>query len=148
MSNIPASNPNQPNDEIYLTDRWSHLNKLEKKYLKEAMKAYDKIIESEDDILKIANRYQLNFEDIERAKQYAFGKGVLQNQFIPDLRMAESWERMTLGEEIDSDEVLLKHEILESDLVINQGLNQLDAHKIAQNEYPWSIIITKGDKQK
>lgn len=62
------------------------------------MKAYDKIIESEDDILKIANRYQLNFEDIERAKQYAFGKGVLQNQFIPDLRMAQSWERMTLGE--------------------------------------------------
>ncbi len=148
MSNIPASNPNQPNDEIYFADRWSHLNQLERKYLKAAMKAYDKIIESEDDILKIANRYQLNFEDIERAKQYAFGKGVLQNQFIPDLRMAQSWERMTLGEEIDNDEVLLKHEILESDLVINQGLNQLDAHKIAQNEYPWSIIITKGDKQK
>ena len=148
MSNIPASNPNQPNDEIYLTDRWSHLNKLEKKYLKAAMKAYDKIIESEDDILKIANRYQLNFEDIERAKQYAFGKGVLENQFIPDLQMAQSWERMASGEEIDSDEVLLKHEIRESDLVINQGLNQLDAHKIAQNEYPWSIIITKGDKQK
>jgi hypothetical protein len=57
--------------------------------------------------------------------------------------MAESWERMTLGEEIDSDEVLLKHEILESDLVINQGMNQLDAHKIAQNKYPWSIMITK-----
>ena len=148
MSNIPASNPNQPNDEIYLTDRWSHLNKLEKKYLKEAMKTYDKIIKSKDDILKIANRYQLNSEDIERAKQYAFGKGVLQNKFIPDLRMAQSWERMALGEEINSDEVLLKHEILESDLVINQGLNQLDAHKIAQNEYPWSIIITKGDKQK
>ena len=148
MSNIPASNLNQPNYEIYLTDRWSHLNKLEKKYLKEAMKTYDKIIESKDDILKIANRYQLNSEDIERAKQYAFGKGVLQNKFIPDLRMAQSWERMALGEEINSDEVLLKHEILESDLVINQGLNQLDAHKIAQNEYPWSIIITKGDKQK
>jgi len=69
LSNIPASNPNQPNDKIYLTDRWSHLNKLEKKYLKEAMKAYDKIIESEDDILKIANRYQLNFEDIEKSEK-------------------------------------------------------------------------------
>ena len=148
MSNIPASNPNQPNDEISLNNRWYYLNQYEKKYLKEAMKAYDRIIESKDDILKIANRYQLNFEDIERAKQYAFGKGVLQNQFIPDLRMAQSWERMTLGEEIDSDEVLLKHEILESDLVMNQGLNQLDAHKIAQTQYPWSMTITKGDKQK
>lgn len=148
MSNIPASNPNQPNDEIYFTDRWSHLNQLERKYLKAAMKAYDEIIESKDDILKIANRYQLNFEDIERAKQYAFGTGVLENQFIPDLQMAQSWERMASGEEIDSDEVLLKHEIRESELVINQGLNQLDAHKIAQKEYPWSIIITKGDKQK
>ncbi|MGM3308641.1 hypothetical protein ACSQ6I_22145 [Anabaena sp. WFMT] len=123
------------------------IDRIQKKYLKEAMKAYDKIIESKDDILKIANQYQLSSEDIERAKQYAFGKGVLQNQFIPDLRMAQSWERMVLGEEIDSDEVLLKHEILESDLVINQGLNQLDAHKIAQAQYPWSMIITKGNKQ-
>jgi hypothetical protein len=52
---------------------------------------------------------------------------------------------MTLGEEIDSDEVLLKHEILESDLVINQGMNQLDAHEIAQKQYPWSIMINKGE---
>ncbi|WP_143046394.1 hypothetical protein [Trichormus sp. NMC-1] len=148
MSNIPASKPNQPNDEISLTDRWSYLNQYERKYLQQAMKVYDKIIESKDDILKIANRYQLNYEDIERAKQYAFGKGVVQNQFSPDLRMAQSWQRMALGEEINSDEVLLKHEILESELVINQGVNQLDAHEIAQNEYPWSIIITKGDKQK
>ncbi|MFO5491722.1 MAG: hypothetical protein ACLBM6_04045 [Cuspidothrix sp.] len=58
--------------------------------------------------------------------------------------MAKSWERMTLGQEIDSDEVFLNHEILESDLVINQGMKQLDAHKIAQNEYPWSIMINKG----
>ncbi|MEY3222000.1 MAG: hypothetical protein RLZZ203_856 [Cyanobacteriota bacterium] len=36
--------------------------------------------------------------------------------------MAKSWERMTLGQEIDSDEVFLNHEILESDLVINQGM--------------------------
>ena len=148
MSNIPASNNNQPNHKNSLADRWSYLNQYEKKYLKEAMKAYDRIIESKDDILKIANRYQLNCEDIERAKQYAFGRGVLQYQFIPDLRMAQSWERMTLGGEIDSDEVLLKHEILESDLVINQGVNQLDTHKIAQDEYPWSLMITKGDKQK
>jgi hypothetical protein len=148
LSNIPVSNNNQPNHENSLADRWLYLNQYEKKYLKEAIKAYDRIIESKDDILKIANRYQLSFEDIERAKQYAFGDGVLQYQFIPDLRMAQSWERMTLGGEIDSDEVLLKHKILESDLVINQGVNQLDAHKIAQNEYPWSLMITKGDKQK
>lgn len=139
------TNPNQPNDEITVIDRWSYLNKYEKKYLKESMLAYDKIIECKDDIIKIANRYQLSCEDVERAKDYAFGKGVLQNQFIPDLRMAKSWERMTLGEEIDSDEVLLKHEILESDLVINQGMNQLDAHEIAQKQYPWSIMINKGE---
>ncbi|MFM7408217.1 MAG: hypothetical protein ACKO3K_16565 [Cuspidothrix sp.] len=109
------------------------------------MSAYDKIIECKDDVIKIANRYQLNCEDVERAKDYAFGKGVAQNQFIPDLGMAKSWERMALGQEIDSDEVLLKHEILESDLVINQGMNQLNAHKIAQKQYPWSIIINKGE---
>ncbi|WP_353930000.1 hypothetical protein WJM97_17100 [Okeanomitos corallinicola TIOX110] len=36
-----------------------------------------------------------------------------------DFMLVVSWKRMTLGEKIDSDEVLLKHEILESDLVIN-----------------------------
>ncbi|MEB3151644.1 MAG: hypothetical protein ACKO9I_06450 [Sphaerospermopsis kisseleviana] len=138
------TNPNQPDDKITIIDRWSHLNKYEKKYLKEAMSAYDRIIECKDDTIKIANRYQLNCEDVERAKDYAFGKGVLQNQFIPDLSMANSWERMKLGEEIDSDEVLLKHEILESDLVINQGMNQLDAHEIAQKQYPWAMMINKG----
>ena len=144
IKNDSSLNPNQPDDEITVIDRWSYLNKYEKKYLKEAMLAYDKIIECKDDIIKIANHYQLNCKDVEGAKDYAFGKGVLQNQFIPDLRMAKSWERMTLGQEIDSDEVFLNHEILESDLVINQGMKQLDAHKIAQNEYPWSIMINKG----
>ncbi len=122
IKNDSSLNSNQPDDEITVIDRWSYLNKYEKKYLKKAMLAYDKIIECKDDIIKIANHYQLNCNDVERAKDYAFGKGVLQNQFIPDLRMAKSWERMTLGQEIDSDEVFLNHEILESDLVINQGM--------------------------
>jgi hypothetical protein len=41
---------------------------------------------------------------------------------------------MMLGEGTDIDEVLLRHEVLESELVINQGMNQLDAHQIALND--------------
>jgi hypothetical protein len=131
-----------------MNDRWSHLNQYEKKYLKETMEAYDKIMEVTDDILKIANRYELNFKEIERAKNYAFGDGVKKHQFIPDLLMAEAWERMTSEKEIDIDEIFLKHEILESDLVINQKINQLEAHKIAQKQYPWSLLINKRNKKK
>ncbi|MBD2481446.1 hypothetical protein [Planktothrix sp. FACHB-1365] len=43
----------------------------------------------------------------------------------------------------DIDEVLLRHEVLESELVINQGINQLDAHQLAQAQYPWSVLINQ-----
>ncbi len=48
-----------------------------------------------------------------------------------------------LGKGTDIDEVLLRHEVLESELVINQGMNQLDAHQIAQAKYPWSILMNQ-----
>lgn len=88
-------------------------------------------------------RYQLTVDQVQRAKNYAFGEGVSLYQFSPDLQMAEAWNRMMLGEGTDIDEVLLRHEVLESELVINQGINQLDAHQLAQAQYPWSVLINQ-----
>lgn len=107
------------------------------------MTAYDRIMLVTEDIPRIANRYQLNVDEVERAKDYAFGSGVSANQFGADIRMAEAWNRMALGSGTDLDEVLLKHEILESDLVVNQGMSQPEAHNFAQARYPWSILISR-----
>ena len=53
---------------------------------------------------------------------------------------------MTLNQGNQFDEVLLRHEIYESDLVLNQGLSQSEAHKLAQEKYPWSALVTQSKK--
>lgn len=132
-----------PNESEVQRNKWSHLNQFERKYLKQVIQAYDQIMLEINDIEPIANRYQLTVDQVQRAKNYAFGEGVSLYQFSPDLQMAEAWNRMMLGEGTDIDEVLLRHEVLESELVINQGINQLDAHQLAQAQYPWSILINQ-----
>jgi hypothetical protein len=123
------------------SERWKHLDRYEQKCFKARIKAYDEIVEMIDDVQRISVCYQLSFEDVKRAKDYAFGTGVSQNRFIPDSDMAAAWKRLTLGQGNKIDEVLLKHEIFESDLVINQGMNQPDAHNLAQEIYPWSKLL-------
>lgn len=132
-----------PNESEVQRNKWSHLNQFERKYLKEAIQAYDQIMLEINDVELISNRYQLTVDEVQRAKNYAFGEGVFLYQFSPDLEIAEAWNRMMLGEGTDIDEVLLRHEVLESELVINQGINQLDAHLLAQAQYPWSLLINQ-----
>ena len=97
--------------------RWSHLNKYELKYLKEAIKAYDEIVRATDDVPEMSCRYELDPNDVRRAKDYAFGSGVPQYEFSPDTRMAGAWKRMASGQGTDLDEILLRHEVFESDLI-------------------------------
>lgn len=139
MSNIPEPNPEQPNS--LPPDRWDHLNKYERKYAQNIIMAYDKIMQVTEDVCKIASRYRLSVEEVQRAKDYAFGSGVALNQFLPDEDMAAAWTRMASGQEIDIDEVLLRHEVFESNLVVNQGMNTENAHNLAQARYPWSELL-------
>ncbi len=124
-------------------EKWSHLHQYERKYLKQAIAAYEQIMKIKDDVSIIAIYYQLKIEDVQRAKNYAFGIGVTQYKFSPDIAMVQAWQRMTLRQGTIIDEVFLRHEMLESDLVINQGMNQTEAHKIAQQRYPWSILVKR-----
>lgn len=141
MSENSEITPDRPSEPIPSSGKWAHLNEFELKYLKDAIKAYDEIVQEIDDISRIASRYQLSAEEVQRAKNYAFGSGVSSNKFSPDLRMAAAWNRMALGEGTNIDEVLLRHEVFESDLVVNRGMNQREAHDIAQERYPWSELI-------
>lgn len=129
------------------SDRWQHLNPYEKRHLKLAMQAYDQIMLETQDVPTIAKYYQLSLEDVKRAKNYAFGQGVSQYQFSPEILMAEAWYRMKLNQGNQLDEVLLRHEIYESDLVLNQGLPQSEAHKLTQTKYPWSDLLIQSQKE-
>lgn len=143
MPNNPEPNPNQPSD--IPQEKWSHLSEYERKYFKQRIKAYDEIMQRTDDIPEIASRYQLSAEEVQRAKDYAFGSGVSKYEFIPDNDMAAAWKRMASGQGTDIDEVLLRHEVFESDLVVNQEMNQIDAHQLAQERYPWSILLKQQE---
>jgi hypothetical protein len=121
--------------------KWSHLNRYERLCLQPMMDVYDQIQAMEEDILIIAENYQLPTQEIERAKDYAFGNGVARYQFYPDIDMSRAWLRLAKGEGTDVDRVLLLHEIYESQLVIIQGMNQQQAHSMAQKHYPWSDLL-------
>ena len=108
-------------------DRWQHLNPYERRYSLSAMQVYDEIMLRTTDVIEISERYQFSLEEIKRAKNFAFGDGVSSYEFSPSSDMADAWLRMSSGKETPLDEVLLRHEIYESDLVINQGLKQSDA---------------------
>ncbi|MGL5036131.1 MAG: hypothetical protein ACRC6M_20295 [Microcystaceae cyanobacterium] len=105
------------------------------------MQAYDKIMVETQDISTISQRYQLSLAEVKRAKNYAFGEGVSQYQFSPEILMAEAWQRMTLNQGNNLDEILLKHEVYESDLVLYQGYSTLIAHQLTQAKFPWSDLI-------
>jgi len=129
------------------SDRWDYLSYYERKYLKVAIEAYDKIIEDTDDIPNISQQYQLDIEEVKRAKNYAFGDGVCTWGFTPDLWMAQAWQRLATGEGNECDELLLKHEVFESNLVINQSMTVQDAHLLAQARYPWSLRLLEWRTQ-
>jgi hypothetical protein len=127
-------------------DRWQHLNPYERRYSLSAIQAYDEIMLRTTDVIQISERYRLSLEEVKRAKNFAFGDGVSSYEFSPSPDMADAWLRMSSGKETPLDEVLLRHEIYESDLVINQGLKQSDAHKLAQEKYPWSDLLVQSKK--
>lgn len=121
--------------------KWSHLNRYERLCLQPIMDVYDQIQAMEEDVLIIAEDYQLPTQEIERAKDYSFGSGVARYQFYPDIDMSRAWLRLAKGKGTDIDRVLLLHEIYESQLVIIHGINQQQAHSMAQKRYPWSDLL-------
>jgi hypothetical protein len=82
---------------------------------------------------------------IQRAKDYAFGSGVAKYEFYPDEDMANAWFRLAAGKGNDLDEIFLRHEIHESDLVLNQNIAQPLAHQQTQILYPWSRLLKESN---
>lgn len=138
MSNLP---PNPEPGKNLPPDRWDHLDKYERKYARKIIIAYDEIMQLTEDIPEIASRYNLSVEEVRRAKDYAFGSGVSRHQFLPDEDMAAAWIRMASGQGTNIDEVLLRHEVFESHLVVDRDMTTADAHALAQAGYPWSELL-------
>jgi hypothetical protein len=73
-------------------DKWIHLDFFEKRCYQNRIQAYDQIMATTDDLLTISSCYQIPLEQVQQAKDYAFGSGVsrLEHQFIKALKLCQS----------------------------------------------------------
>jgi hypothetical protein len=117
-----------------MSDRWSYLSSIERQFLQEAIVAYDRIMSRIEDTQLLSNLLNLDQSDLDRSKNYAFGEGVRLYEFIPEILMAQAWERLVQGQGTEIDLIFLQHELYESDLVINYGYPPQKAHELAQRK--------------
>lgn len=108
----------------------------------QAEKYYEKIRET-DDIKAISESSGMSENDIEQIKNHVFhNKHKLYDgtvdKFDPDYDMAVAWKRLTEGIPEDRDILLLKHELLESQMEKEYNLTAAEAHKKATETYDWA----------
>ena len=98
-----------------------------------------------DDISMIAECSGMTEDEIRQIKNHIFyddhilyeGKG----KFIPDLDMAVAWKRLQEGNPEERDLLLLKHELLESQVETAYNLTASEAHARATEKYDWAALI-------
>lgn len=108
-----------------------------------AERYYEAVRKMSNDYKRIADNTDFSEEDVKRVKSFVFLEkhdlgGSEPERFYPDYDMAQSWQRLIDGKNIQKhDLTLLRHELMESDL-INKGLTQKEAHKLTELKYNYS----------
>ncbi len=116
------------------------LNPYSEQARQHAEKYYNLVRNMTTDCKHIAENTGYTEEEIQAIKNYVFlekhdlGRGT-ETVFDPSYEMAESWQRLIDGKDIQAhDLTLLKHETMESSLV-EQGMTQNQAHMITSEIY-------------
>ena len=118
------------------------LNPEGKRARKHAVTYYGLVRKMTTDVARIAKNTGYSKEQIQRIKNFLFvdehdlGGGKVA-RFDPSYEIAQSWQRLLDGKEIQPhDLTLLMHEILESELM-GKGHTQDEAHRIASKKYDY-----------
>ena len=106
---------------------------------KHAEKYYRLVRSMTTDVKKIARTTGYSEKEIQEIKNFIFMDkhdlgGNKPEYFKPDYMMAESWQRLIQGTPKEHDLTLIRHEIMEKDLM-KKGLSQEEAHKITSKSY-------------
>ena len=117
-------------------------NPLSEKAKEHAQKYYGLVRSMKTDVAKISKATGISEDEVQSVKNFIFlekhdlgGKEL--EYFEPDYMMAESWQRLIDGKPEQHDITLLKHEILEKELM-EKGLLQEEAHIQASKKYNYS----------
>lgn len=119
------------------------LNPSSERAQEHAEKYYQAVRKMKTDCKRIARNTGYSEDEIKQIKKFIFidkhelGDGKFE-QFAPIYEMAESWQRLIDGKNIQShDLTLLKHEIMEKGLMKN-GYSQDEAHTITSQKYNYA----------
>lgn len=109
---------------------------------KHAEKYYGLVRSMKNDVSKIANVTEFSEDEIWTVKKFIFYDkhdlgGEMPERFEPDYMMSESWRRLIAGKPLPHDITMIKHEILEKNLMDN-GYSQHDAHILASKKYNYA----------
>ncbi len=110
---------------------------------KHAEQYYESVRKMKTDVSKIAKNTEFSEEDILQIKNHVFIEehdlgGDVTERFYPSYAMAQSWQRLIDGKNIQKhDLTLLKHEKMESDLM-RDGYSQGAAHHITEKKYNYA----------
>lgn len=112
-----------------------------------ADKYYGLVRSMKTDVEKIAKTTGFSEEQIQDVKNFIFYEkhdlgGAEPEFFKPDFMMGESWKRLIDGKPEPHDITLIKHEIMERDL-IKQGYTQDEAHIITSKKYNYDKEATE-----
>lgn len=117
-------------------------NPFGEKAQKHAETYYGLVRSMTTDVAKISKATGISEKEIQDIKNYIFLEkhdlgGEEKEYFAPDYMMAESWQRLMSGKPEKHDITLLKHEIMEKDLM-QSGMSQEMAHIETSKVYNYS----------
>ena len=104
---------------------------------------YESVRKMKTDVKNISNNTDFSESDILQIKNHVFIEehdlgGDVPERFYPNYAMAQSWQRLIEGKNIQKHDItLLHHEKMESDLM-KKGLSQLEAHRISEKKYNYA----------
>ena len=117
-------------------------NPLSDEAKEHAIKYYGLVRSMKTDVAKISKTTGIPEADVQKVKDFIFNEkhdlgGKELEYFEPDYMMAESWQRLIAGKPESHDITLIRHEIMEREL-IKQGLSQEEAHLQTSQKFNYS----------
>ena len=114
---------------------------------------YEQIRKRRTDVESIAKNTGFTMEDIHKVKEHIFINEYdlgdeNPTRFDPLYDIAVSWQRLINGADIkEMDLVLLRHELLEHNLMNEQGMDYATAHRIAEKAHNYSKYVKELDEK-
>jgi len=124
------------------------LDPLSKEAEEHANRYYDSVRKMTTDVQSIAKNAGFSVEEIASVKDHVFYKehdlgGDKKERFASDYDMAQSWQRLIDGKQIEvHDLVLLKHELLEIDFM-RKGYSQQEAHDLTNLTFNYKDALER-----